>query len=184
MKKIYNAPEGCKITSTEIVDNQVIVTFEEDKFEPKDGDFVCSISIPSGERCTFIFKHDDGNGKYRCHAGIDGGGNFRIPIRCFDHYSNIDGGYATKEEKQCLLNELNKNGYDWDAENKQVVKKLWRAEAGERYWFVNRINVDWGYGQRSLLSNSHYNDGNYFSTKEEAQKYADKFKEILKNRTL
>ena len=52
-------------------------------------------------------------------------------------------------------------------------EKRWRAEEGEIYWFIDtdfsgKVRDLWD--QRSTDENVRYNLGNYFKTKEEAEK--------------
>ena len=66
-------------------------------------------------------------------------------------------------------------------------KKRWRAEEGEIYWFIDtdfsgKVRDLWD--QRSTDENVRYNLGNYFKTKEEAEKVKeelDKFWEKVRN---
>lgn len=57
----------------------------------------------------------------------------------------------------------------------------WRAEIGGRFYFINYIGkVDFDTDLRRYADNSAYEIGNYFQTKEEAEKYIEKFHEIFK----
>lgn len=57
----------------------------------------------------------------------------------------------------------------------------WRAEIGGRFYFINYIGkVDFDTDLRGYADNSAYEIGNYFQTKEEAEKYMKKFHEIFK----
>lgn len=57
----------------------------------------------------------------------------------------------------------------------------WRAEIGGRFYFINYIGkVDFDTDLRGYTDNSAYEIGNYFQTKEEAEKYIEKFHEIFK----
>ena len=64
---------------------------------------------------------------------------------------------------------------------KYGIKKKWRAEKGEMYFYVNyelEVNIivdDYYSGDNSL-----YKTGNYFKTREEAELVAIKFREVLK----
>lgn len=57
----------------------------------------------------------------------------------------------------------------------------WRAELGGRFYFINYIGkVDFDTDLRGYADNGAYEIGNYFRTKEEAEKYIEKFHEIFK----
>ena len=92
---------------------------------------------------------------------------------------------ATEEEKQWILDKLHADEKDWDAVNKRIVEYKWRPKHGEPYYMINTLfNVlkcTWlssGFDFDLLVNR------NCFKTEEEAQKYADKFSEILKERKL
>lgn len=57
----------------------------------------------------------------------------------------------------------------------------WRAKTGERYYFINYIGqIDFDTDLRGSVDDSAYEIGNYFQTKEEAEKYTEKFCEFFK----
>lgn len=68
---------------------------------------------------------------------------------------------------------------------KYSTPKLWRANKGEFYYYFNML----GQTGEEIESKSRFNDicydsGNYFKTREEAEKYQDKTKEMLLSREL
>lgn len=59
----------------------------------------------------------------------------------------------------------------------------WRAEKGGEYYFVDFTGeVGFDVDVRETTDNATYEIGNYFQTKEEAEPYAEKFREILKRK--
>lgn len=57
----------------------------------------------------------------------------------------------------------------------------WRAAVGGRYYFINYIGkVVFDTDLRGSVDDSAYEIGNYFQTKEEAEKYTEKFCEFFK----
>lgn len=57
----------------------------------------------------------------------------------------------------------------------------WRAKVGGRYYFINYLGiVNFDTDLRGSVDDIAYEIGNYFQTKEEAEKYTEKFLEILK----
>lgn len=59
----------------------------------------------------------------------------------------------------------------------------WRAEKGGEFYFVDFTGeVFSDMDERSTTDNAMYEIGNYFQTKEEAETYAEKFREILKRK--
>lgn len=92
-----------------------------------------------------------------------------------------DARLATVEEKQLLFDNLTEQGLRWNAEEKKVEKIRWRAEYGEEYCYVgNRgiIMVDKEDGH--CADENRHEFGNYFRTKEQAEKAAELVKDTLK----
>lgn len=91
--------------------------------------------------------------------------------------------HATDQEKQTLFNELDKQGYKWNAEEKKLEKKRWRAKHGEYYYYFDTIlNIEKEKDLLLRVDDERYNIYNYFKSEQEAQQYADKIKELLLNR--
>jgi len=93
------------------------------------------------------------------------------------------------KEKECtcpIFRALKKKGLRWNSETGVIeVNRLWRARLGEIYFFINSNGEL--YPEKELnnkIDNMRWKIGNYFSTENEAQKYADEFKRMLKGRTL
>lgn len=92
--------------------------------------------------------------------------------------------YATppKKKKQLLFDKMKEQGLKLNAEEKRVEKLLWRADAGEEYYFIDsslkvmKIEECW-----SILCSEHYSASNYFHTKEQAEEAAKRVKETLRN---
>ena len=57
---------------------------------------------------------------------------------------------------------------------KYGIKKRWRAEDDEVYYYINEhFEADWFRDNRLPGTNKNYENGNYFRTKEEAEEYRD-----------
>nr|DAZ47074.1 MAG TPA: hypothetical protein [Caudoviricetes sp.] len=89
--------------------------------------------------------------------------------------------YRELEEKECESTVFT------NMETEETGKtKRWRAKRGESYCYV-RIPLDEIFlNEENFDKTDNYlwESGNYFRTIDEAQKYADEFKRILKGRTL
>lgn len=89
--------------------------------------------------------------------------------------------YRESEEKECESTVFT------NMETEETGKtKRWRAKRGESYCYV-RIPLDEIFlNEENFDKTDNYlwESGNYFRTIDEAQKYADEFKRILKGRTL
>lgn len=110
-----------------IEDGVMIVSHKVEKFEPKDGD-VCK-----GINCVFLFKEltvENYVIYYCCHSR--GGGWTLHPSTGTGHIDNIR--LATEEEKQKFFDKLKEEGYEWDAEKKEVVKIKWKPKVGDTYF--------------------------------------------------
>lgn len=166
-------PEGCT-ANIEKKDNFVIVTFEPKEWKPKDGD-VCV----SRKDSIFIF---DGNGsrKTSLHFALfkDGSTTYSGAL------NGDDTGYryATEEEKQLLFDALAKEGKRWNAEKKRIEDlPRWRAKLGDFYFYVNdMLGVGEHAETKDCIDNSLYTSGNYFKTREAAERAAEKIRKILK----
>ena len=93
------------------------------------------------------------------------------------------------EEKKCtcpIFRALEKQGLRWNPETEEIETKRWRAEEGERYYYIKQgEDAPKGYTERfDRIDTRLWESGNYFRTAGEAQKYANEFKRMLKERTL
>lgn len=155
-------PDGCKAT---IKDG--IVIFEKD-FE--DGDVLHSVH----DDLMLIYKEGSLSERFNSHFNTMHNYNSGWNIHSFRH--------ATEEEKQLLFDKMKEQDLRWNAEEKRVEKLLWRADAGEDYYFIDsslkvmKIEECW-----SVLCSEHYLASNYFRTQEQAEEAAKRIKEVLRN---
>ena len=63
----------------------------------------------------------------------------------------------------------------------EYEKERWRAEEGQKYYFVNSFFflIDWEYERGRSTDLTRYDIGNYFKTKEQAQKFIESLKPIF-----
>ena len=175
---IITIPDDCKA-----VIKDKIITVEKEVQEFKDGDFV-SLNTIVGKFLIIYKSKRVGYGLYYHAATYNGYCENRVvPYNNWCVYD--DARIATEEEKQFLLDALHADGKDWDADNKQIVDYRWKPKIGETYYYIDcYIEVVDDHWSDDRLDNLVRNIGNCFKTKEEAQKYADKFIKILKCRKL
>lgn len=87
------------------------------------------------------------------------------------------------EENQLLFDALAKEGKRWNAEKKPIEDlPRWRAKENETYYFVGIDaevidNIEYGYS----VDDACYSAGNYFKTREAAERVAKQIREIFKN---
>ena len=175
---VITIPDDCKA-----VIKDKVITVEKAVQWFKDGDFV-SLNTIVGKFLIIYKSKRVGYGLYYHAATYNGYCENRVvPYNNWCVYD--DARIATEEEKQFLLDALHADGKDWDADKKQIVDYSWKPKIGETYYFISWgfdvLDNPWSYDYWEKLA---YNKGNCFKTKEEAQKYADKFIEILKERKL
>ena len=170
-----NIPEGCKA----VIKDDVVVSEKEQEF--KDGDILAHLNYLY-YRCPFIYKGTDKNGFHKYYIGLDVLNCITLP-NCTDaRWGNGTLRHATEEEKQLLFDKMKEQDLRWNAEEKRVEKLLWRADAGEEYYFIDsslkvmKIKECW-----SSLCNKHYSARNYFRTEEQAEEAAKRIKEVLFN---
>ena len=165
-------PDGCT-ASIKQEEGFVIVSFYLKKWDPKDGDIVAF-----GVNGIGIFKE---------FLSIGIGMNNYITLSG-DSISNAGGWTtsnlrpATEEEKRRLFDALAREGKRWNAETKRVEDlPRWRAKLGDFYFYVNEtMGVDIHAETDDGMDNSFYTSGNYFKTREAAEKVAEQVRRIFK----
>lgn len=187
MKKTYRItlPKRAevKFATTRIVDGKFEVAVEfKDKYVPKDGDIVCD-----PVSCC---------GVVAICAGTNKAGGIKTHAAYLMHEDIIDARFsedglcetdncrpATEAEKQRLFDALAKQGKRWNAEKKCVEDvPRWRAEKGGLYYIVNNDFTTLQYKDYLERSDMVLHDaGNYFRTREAAEKVAEQIRDIFKN---
>lgn len=175
-------PEGCT-ANIEKKDNFVIVTFEPKEWKPKDGD----IYVTDKDGIGIYNSHYNAFGSIvPAYCGLRGDGNLCIRTE----ESQSDSGFgnfreirpATEEEKQRLFDALAKEGKRWNAEEKRIEDlPRWRALYNENYYLIgSELTVDCQSEIENVVDDNRYNAGNYFKTREAAEKVAEQIREIFK----
>lgn len=93
------------------------------------------------------------------------------------------------KEKECtcpIFRALKKKGLRWNPETEEIETKRWRAKEGERYYYIKPSeDVPQSYTECfDRIDARLWESGNYFRTEDEARKYVNEFKRMLKGRTL
>lgn len=176
MKQTFNIPEGCKVVTVEQIGNQLITSFEPEKYVPKKSDFI---------------KFGDGFAECLSDPSIDGNGLFIT----FGHWKPNSCDYVVFEKEKIYCNdpslrkitpsefqaEFEKLGYVYDFETHTAHKKRWRAEEGDSYFYVDvEYDVLNCHDNRDSFDNRLFKNGNYFKTKSDAERLA----EIIKKETI
>lgn len=99
----------------------------EPRFVPKDGDVVWA------ENGLSIFKKWGDFTLFYSYFTVFDTGN--VGDRCYGKFIREYIRPATEEEKKKLFDKLAEEGYEWDAEERKLVKLKWKPEEGKRFWF-------------------------------------------------
>ena len=188
MEKTYKItlPNGVSVNEieTNVEDGVLSVSVEmvKERYMPKDGDFVTFCS-GCQRKWVIIYKkteHDPNECSYYYVMK-----NIGLDNITFDNYCNAQKTLrpATEEEKRELLDALAKEGKRWNAE-KKCIEDLprWRAEAGGIYYVVNEHGDVSRTEEKYASYDKWLHDfGNYFHTREAAEKVAEQIREIFKN---
>ena len=187
MEKTYKItlPKGVSVDriETSLEDGVLSVSVEmvKERYMPKDGDFV---TCGNGYRLwVIIYKHTEHDPYECCYYYVMK--NMGLNTIMFDNYCNAQETMrpSTEEERQELLDALAKEGKRWNAETKQIENlPRWRAEKGGSCFYLSSALVP------SIIQDFYVNSsdnlyaiGNYFKTREAAEKVASQIREIFKN---
>lgn len=148
--------------------------------EIKDGDF-----MTHEDGVVFIYKENAGDyAHYYAYAKLRTE-ELYFNDECYNrYYGNLsECDFSTPDEIERFNKLLEGEGEEWDAENKQFVKRRWRTEEGGEYFMIDflslkifNVNED-----NDFADNNNYSFGNYFQTKEEAEAKLKQIREVLKN---
>lgn len=161
---------------TSIKDGTIEVEVElNEKWEPKDGD-ICYLKANNTH--VFVFKSFRYN-KTGASCYVSLSGNYLVYDAFITNLGDIRP--ATDEEKKKLFDALAKQNKRWNAEKKVLEDVRWRAKKGEIYYALTlSCDVDTVI-ETGTLDDKRYNSGNYFKTKEAAERVAEQIREIFKN---
>lgn len=171
---------GDEIIDAKIVmmNGDMVVSPKVEKFKPKDGDVVTNIynGIYQG---TGIFDYEEDSEAW-IHVCIT-----KSDVLETDGYLGYvnDLRLATEEEKKKLFDKLKEEGWEWDAEKKELVKLKWKPKAGQSYYIPIICNAkfkaiieDWSDDSMDAL---YLDKGWCFKTKEECQAFCDRLNDAI-----
>lgn len=171
-KQIFNIPDGCKFVSVEQVGNQIITTFEPEKYVPKVGDCV-KMRYDINNNFVYAEITEIFGNKLCCEK------SWISYIRKVEQEAGyfFDYTYIEKITTEELQAEFNKLGYQYDFETHEAKKLRWKPEKKERYFCVlangEIVTYLW---ENDFDDNEKYDFGNCFKTKEEAEAFRDYIK--------
>ena len=178
-KQTFPIPAGCKVVTVEQVGYQIITTFEpafkrgDILYEPRHAGYAESIAI-------FNKNIEGENNLFLVFAVLV---SDNVYLETDLRHSSLRR-HATPEEAQQLWDALAKDGKRWNPEKmkiEEIEKKRWRANHYKEYYYINphfeiaceKIDT------YEFIDNERYSLGNYFQTKEQAQKALQKVKETI-----
>lgn len=186
MKKVYKnrLPKNTEVSNidTEVVNGEVVVKIElEEKFNPKDGDF-----LVSSDGNVFIYTGLSTPISYGAYCGVNSNDDIDICHPLSSGWTPREGcRFATPREKSTFLKRLESEKYfRWDSKSKELVTTRWRAYDGESYYYIDSGgNVRMGTEWHTSDDNKRYEAGNYCRFEDELVPYAKQVKEIYKKLT-
>ena len=187
MKEVtIKVPEGVDRFTVILGDGYQLVTNEEENNNPygfKDGDIITGSSLVANSTVVIYAKTGE-EGNIETHAVLSRTGVLDT------EYSERGWGftrdYAPSDEKdrKRLFDALAEKGLKWNAEEKKMEKlPRWRADEDGVFYRISAL------GKVSENIDEHDDDdcdnlyclGNYFKTREAAEKVAGQIREIFKN---
>ena len=151
--------------------------------EFKDGDFCYFTNGVLGY--VFIFKSKRNLDTLNYHAILHLRSGNPLQINDWVVANHEVVRLASHKEKELMLKALNDNSLRWDEEAKEILDLKWKPKQGEKYFsfdsYMHPICFIW---LDTRNDKSCYLNNKCFKTLEEAEKYAKKIAEILKNRDL
>ena len=177
MKKVrITLPKGCEVenVTTTVKNGMLVVEYEpKEAYKPKDGDI---ISFANGELGIFREKTLLSATFHVIYRPIG-----KLSYNSSPLFYNRERP-AIAEERGKLFDALEKEGKCWNAENKSIEDlPRWRAEKGELYYFIVSAHTTMrGIEYYTDSDERRYNEGNYFKTREAAEKVAEQIRRVFK----
>lgn len=162
-------------------DGIMVVSPKVEKYMYKEGDVIIVRSL---YKHIFIYKESE-NGYLYSFADLinDLLDIEETPVCMENDIKEIRS--ATEEEKKLLFDKLKEEGYEWDAEKKEVVKLKWKPKVGDTYYRpdFNRCMFMCYEGRCRYDTMRYIKDciekGWCFKTKEECQEFCNRLNNAI-----
>lgn len=187
MKEIrLRIPDGTRKVTVEIGDDgEAAIRYEkpevkvEEKFQPKDGDIIAFGMVRYNLSVGIFHRFAADDDTHEDYVTLSSNG-IHFNEGC---WVTENMRPATVADKQRLFNALAKEGKRWNAD-KKCIEDLprWRAKENETYYFIGvdvEVMDDIEYG--GCVDDACYSAGNYFKTREAAERVAKQIREIFKD---
>ena len=162
---------------------ETICDKKEQKYEPKDGDFVY---VKAGYEHIAIFKKEVGDDMY---VYADWNMSLSVskiiiddsrPLCCIHNLIEIRP--ATEAEKKLLIDKLAEKDKKWNPKTKTIEDVRWRSVYETEYFYIdNYFNVIRARELNERVDELRNKSGNYFKTREAAEKAAEQIRETFQN---
>ena len=156
---------------------------KEQKYEPKDGDFVY---VKAGYEHIAIFKKEVGEDMY---VYANWNMSFSVskiiiddsrPLCCIQDLREIRP--ATEEEKKFLIDKLAEVCRRWNEATRTIEDVKWKAGMNKPYYYIIGFdNIVGTTDARLACDDNRYATNNYFKTREAAEKVTEQIRNIFKN---
>lgn len=165
----------------EMVGGVMVVSPKVEKFEPKDGDIV---TYMNGDKATiYVFA---GGYKYNTSFYVAYSGLHNKVYKTLNGHldrNRDDIRPATEEEKKELFSKLAEEGWEFDFEEKKLVKLKWKPKGNELYFTPDFFYSWFTHGEcrwdNDRADNARYNNGWVFRTKEECQEFCNRLNDAI-----
>ena len=172
----------------EVVDGVMVVSPKEVKCDItkfKDGDVItCGHNYCGGYHWTCVLR---GKIEYIIdNMFIDDYCSINCKGKFLNHNSSSDSAtwvrYATEEEKQKLFDKIAEEGYEWDADKKELVKLKWKPYEGGYFWlpYYDSMMFAPTKGMFNIGRDKSFLDKGWcFKTKEECQEFCNRLNDAI-----
>lgn len=176
-----NGKTQCFHDASVVSVNNDIITIEIN-WEPKEGELV-KITGNCIDAYSIFHAHDKPNGIIVVY------GHERIndDDHSFCQHYWFEGNQTeihpvTPEEQQAFDDFCKSKGKIWNKEKLKWEKYRWEPKIGEKYYYIDTLGeITWTLNNTTSLDPARIKYGNCFPTKEQAQKVAEKLKELFKS---
>ena len=177
--KIKNGEEMIDAT-IEMVDGVMVVSPKVEKYMYKEGDVIIVRAL---YKHIFIYKESENGYLYSFadlindHLDLE-----ETPVCMENDIKEIRS--ATEEEKKLLFDKLKEEGYEWDAEKKEVVKLKWKPSYNGEYYFKPRLAMGQFIAHKTKwlndeADNAYDKKGWIFKTNKECQEFCYKLNQAI-----
>ena len=169
MKEIkFKLPSNADSVTVKVEDGFVVATYELKIF--KFGDYV-HVKKTIFPKCGIVLRSYIDNFGFLVYDVLDTNGDKLIS-------AHVDSAY---EDEIMRINEyISKEKIELDFDKQVVVKKRWIAEKLEDYFIINGLSdIERVTQTDDEFDFDYYSSGNYFRTKEQAEKVAKEIREIF-----